>query len=87
LTAFPIDLDNSPVREADRDHPRLFAEQERAKGKSGDQIKAEIDDGYKSGRFKATSKPGIVYMLSDNISLLVQDKTVHVPPHVMFYAP
>jgi hypothetical protein len=66
---------------------RLFAEEERAKGKSEDEIKAEIDDGYKSGRFKAPSKPGIVYMLSDSISLLAQDKIVHVPPHVMFYAP
>jgi hypothetical protein len=53
---------------------RLFAEEERAKGKSEDEIKAEIDNDYRSGRFRAPSKPGIVYMLSDSISLLVKDK-------------
>lgn len=66
---------------------RLFAEEERAKGKSEDEIKAEIHHGYKSGRFKAPSKPGIVYMLSDNTSLLVEGKIVHAPPNLMFYAP
>ena len=66
---------------------RLFAEQERAKGKSEDEIKAEIDEGYKKGRFKAPGKPGIVYMLSDSTSLFVNDKIVKAPPHLMFYAP
>lgn len=66
---------------------RLFAEEERAKGKNEDEIKAEIDDGYKKGRFKAPGKPGIVYMLSDNTALFVNDKIVHAPPHLMFYAP
>jgi len=66
---------------------RLFAEQERAKGKSEDEIKAEIDDGYKKGRFKAPGKPGIVYMLSDSTSLFVNGKIVKAPPHLMFYAP
>lgn len=66
---------------------RFFAEEERAKGKSEDEIKAEIEDGYKKGRFKPPGKPGIVYMLSDSTSLLVNDKIVHAPPHLMFYAP
>jgi len=66
---------------------RLFAEEERAKGKSEDEIKTEIDAGYRKGRFKAPTKPGIVYMLSDSTSLLVNDKIVHAPPHLMFYAP
>jgi hypothetical protein len=66
---------------------RLFAEEERAKGKTEDQIKSEIDEGYKSGKFKAPGKPGIVYMLSDRLFLLVNDKVVHTPPHLMFYAP
>jgi len=66
---------------------RLFAEDGRAKGKGEDEIKAEIDDGYKKGRFRAPGKPGIVYMLSDNTSLLVNDKIVKAPPHLMFYAP
>ena len=67
---------------------RLFAEEERAKGKSEDQIKTEIEQGYKSGKFKAPGKPGVVYMLSDNIYLLVSgNRIVHAPPHLMFYAP
>ena len=66
---------------------RLFAEEERAKGKSEDEIKTEIDAGYRKGRFKTPTKPGIVYMLSDSTSLLVNDKIVHAPPHLMFYAP
>jgi hypothetical protein len=66
---------------------RLFAEEERAKGKGEDEIKQEIDDDYKTGRFKAPEKPGIVFMLSDSVFLLVNDKIVHAPPHLMFYAP
>lgn len=66
---------------------RLFAEEERGKGKNEDEIKAEIEDRYKKGKFKAPGKPGIVYMLSDNTSLLVNDRIVHAPPHLMFYAP
>ncbi|MBZ5571426.1 MAG: hypothetical protein LAO09_06060 [Acidobacteriia bacterium] len=67
---------------------RLFAEEERAKGKSEDQIKTEIEQGYKSGKFKAPGKPGVVYMLSDDIYLLVSgNRMVHAPPHLMFYAP
>jgi len=66
---------------------RLFVEEERAKGKSEDQVKTELDGGYKSGRFKAPGKPGIVYMMSDSTLILAADKLVHVPPHLMFYAP
>jgi len=68
---------------------RLFAEQERSKGKSEAQIKAAIDEGYKSGKFKAPGKPGVVYMMSDSIYLFIPEKNVivHAPPHLMFYAP
>jgi hypothetical protein len=67
---------------------RWFVEEERSKGKSEDQIKAELDQGYKSGKFKAPGKPGVVYMLSDSIFLLVSgNRLVHAPPHLMFYAP
>jgi hypothetical protein len=66
---------------------RLLVEEDRAKGKSEDQIKAEIDAGYKSGRFKAPGKPGIVYMLSDSVYLLINNRIVHGPAHLMFYAP
>src|SRR5215472_2519115 len=66
---------------------RLFVEEQRAKGRSEDQIKADLDEGYKSGKFRAPAKPGIVYMLSDSTFLLVQNKLVKAPPHLMFYAP
>ena len=63
-------------------------EEQRAKGKSEEQIKAELDEGYKRGQFKAPAKPGIVYMMSDAGMLLVGgNKLVHIPPHLMFYAP
>src|SRR5262249_36629127 len=66
---------------------RFFVEEQRSKGKSEEAIKAALDEGYKSGKFKAPAKPGIVYMLSDSIFLLVNEKMVHAPPHLMFYAP
>ena len=67
---------------------RLFAEAERAKGKDEEQIKAEIEEGYRSGRFKPPSKPGIVYMMSDSVFILVSGNQIaHAPPHLMFYAP
>lgn len=66
---------------------RFFVEEERAKGASEGDINAALMAGYKSGRFKAPGKPGIVYMLSESIYLFVNDKIIHAPPHLMFYAP
>jgi hypothetical protein len=66
---------------------RLFVEKQRAQAKTEDQIKSELDEGYKTGRFKAPAKPGIVYMMSDKIFLLINNKLVHGPAHLMFYAP
>jgi hypothetical protein len=66
---------------------RLLVEEERGKGKSEDEIQAEVSAGYQSGKFKAPSKPGIVYMMSDSVFLLIGGKMVHAPPHLMFYAP
>jgi hypothetical protein len=68
---------------------RLFAEEQRAQGKSEEQIKSEIEAGYKSGKFRAPQKPGIVYMLSEHGYLLVPgtNRLVQLPPHLMFYAP
>jgi hypothetical protein len=68
---------------------RLYTEQQRAKGKNEEQINLEIGEGYKSGKFKAPGKPGIVYMMSDSAYILVPSKNqiFHVPPHLMFYAP
>jgi hypothetical protein len=67
---------------------RFYAEEQRAKGKSEEEIKAAIEEGYKIGKFQAPRKPGIVYMMSDKGYLLVPgNKLVHLPPHLMFYAP
>lgn len=67
---------------------RLFVENQRAKGKTEEQIKAELEEGYKGGKFRAPGKPGIVYMMSDSGFILVAGtKLVHLPPHLMFYAP
>lgn len=68
---------------------RLFVEEQRGKGKSEEQIKAELDAGYKTGKYKAPSKAGIVYMMSERGFLLIPgtNKLVAIPPHLMFYAP
>jgi hypothetical protein len=68
---------------------RLFAEEQRAQGKTEEQIDAAIKDAYKTGKFRAPGKPGIVYMMSDQAYILIPgtQKIVHVPPHLMFYAP
>lgn len=65
---------------------RLFVEEQRAKSRTEEQIKTDLEAGYKSGRFKAPAKPGIVYMMSDHGVLLVSGKLVPIPPHLMFYA-
>jgi hypothetical protein len=68
---------------------RIYVEEQRAKGRSEDQIKIDLENGYKNGKFKAPGKPGIVYMLSDQGYLLNADtnQLIHIPPHLMFYAP
>jgi hypothetical protein len=67
----------------------LYREELLAKGTSDADIKTNIANGYKDGRFKAPSKPGVLYMLSsDNRLGPTPDKgTAHVPGHFMFYAP
>jgi hypothetical protein len=68
---------------------RIYAEEQRAKGKSEEEIKAGIEAGYKAGKFRAPIKPGIVYMMSEQGMLFIADanKIVPLPPHLMFYAP
>lgn len=67
----------------------LYEGELRAKGASEADIKKAVDDGYKDGRFKAPSRPGVEYMLSSDNRLgpTPDHKTVHVPAHFMFYAP
>jgi len=68
---------------------RLYVEEQRAKGKNEEQIHADIEKGYKTGKFKAPRKPGIVYMMSGSVYIYISENNqiVHVPPHLMFYAP
>jgi len=68
---------------------RFYQEQERASGVSDQQIAQSIKAGYKSGKFKPPSKPGIVYMLSAYNYVLNPEtrKIIHFPGHLMFYAP
>lgn len=67
----------------------LFREEQRALGKDDARIESEILEGYKTGRFLAPRKAGIVYMLSDYNYLFnpQSNKIFHFPGHVMFYAP
>jgi len=68
---------------------RLYEEQQRANGVSEQEIERSVKAGYRSGKFKPPSKPGIVYMLSDYNYVLNPEtgKTIHFPGHLMFYAP
>jgi hypothetical protein len=68
---------------------RIFVEQQRAAGTNDSRIDALIQEGYKSGRFKAPSKPGLVYMLSDHNYVFDPERkaVIHFPGHLMFYAP
>jgi hypothetical protein len=66
-----------------------FVEEQRAKGVSEEKIATAVEAGYKSGRFKAPRRPGIVYMMSPyNRVFNPETKTViRFPGHLMFYAP
>jgi hypothetical protein len=68
---------------------RILVEELRAQGKTEEQINAAIEAGYKSGKFQAPRKPGIVYMMSPSVYIYIAEKNImaHVPPHLMFYAP
>ena len=68
----------------------LRTEALRAEGRSESEIAADITAGYKSGRFHAPRKPGLIYMMSPyNILARGPDNTDfgHVAGHLMFYAP
>jgi len=66
----------------------LRREELRAQGKSEAEIKDDIAQGYKDGRFKVPG-PGFLYMMSnENYVYNSQSKeSGFVPPHLMFYAP
>jgi hypothetical protein len=68
---------------------RIRVEELRANGKSEAEIKADIANGYKEGRFPDPSKPGFLYMMSsqNRLSAIPDHGTGIFPPHLMFYAP
>lgn len=53
------------------------------------QIKAEIEAGFRSGKYISPRRPGVAYMLSGDIRNFDSEtgKVESFPPHVMFYAP
>jgi hypothetical protein len=66
----------------------LWEEELRAKGKSEAEIKADVEKGYKDGRFSHPSKMGLLYMMSSENRLPSGNGTTATfPPHLMFYAP
>jgi hypothetical protein len=68
---------------------RFYTEEQRARGKSESAIQTEIESGYKSGKFKAPRKFGIVYMMSEHNHVLNPEtnQIIQFHPHLMFYAP
>jgi hypothetical protein len=71
--------------------PRVLREAElRAQGKSKAEIEADTAARFADGTYRAPSRPGIIYMLSKENKVVVDDATGKVAPyvpHLMFYAP
>jgi len=65
--------------------PRMLIVAEmRALGKSADEIQSFLTKGVAKGTFLVPIRPGVIYMLSDQI-ILPNGKGATFPPHVMFY--
>ena len=61
-----------------------------AQDKSAADIKRDIDEGFRRGRFRSPAKAGIAYMLAGDVKFdrkSGQLSTTEFPPHYMFYAP
>jgi hypothetical protein len=67
----------------------LYLEEQRALGVDSQEIQKAVEEGYKTGKFKAPTKSGIVYMLSpyNYLADVVTGQIEHFPGHLMFYAP
>jgi hypothetical protein len=59
------------------------------KGVPLDQIRAEIAEGFRTGKFISPRRPGVAYMLSGDVRNYnpATKQVESFPPHVMFYAP
>jgi len=61
-----------------------------AQDKSAADIKRDIDEGFRRGRFRSPAKAGIAYMLAGDVKFdrkSGQLSTTEFPPHYMIYAP
>jgi hypothetical protein len=58
-------------------------------GKPVSEVRAEMKEGFRTGKFIAPRRPGVAYMLSNGNRNYDPrtGKTDLFPPHVMFYAP
>jgi hypothetical protein len=67
----------------------MHGEELRTNGKSEAEIKADVANGYKEGRYQYPSKPGFLYMMSSHnrLSAIPEHGSGIFPPHLMFYAP
>jgi hypothetical protein len=60
----------------------------RAKGDSEEAIRKAVEEGFRTGKYKAPERPGISYMISPVQELAGPDGVVRTfVPHLMFYAP
>jgi hypothetical protein len=62
----------------------------RAKGKSEADIRKAVKAAFKDGTLKAPSRPGVIYMMSpNNVVTIDEEKGIAAPfpGHLMFYAP
>jgi hypothetical protein len=78
--------------EGTRTHlPRILKTAElRAQGKSAEDIKRFVADAFASGVFQPPIRPGVIYMLStENVVVVDEEKSIVAPypPHLMFFAP
>ncbi len=66
-----------------------FRVEQRIAGKTHDEIKAEVDSGLASGRFRSPQRPALVYMESSSQVLTDAKGTARsrFMPHVMIYYP
>lgn len=64
-----------------------FRAEQRIAGRTRDQIKAEVDSGMASGRFRSPRRPALVYMESSSQVLSDGTSSSKFMPHVMVYYP
>ena len=62
----------------------------REEGLSRPEVRAKIAEGFRSGKYRSPGRPGIIYMLSCENYVAVDEageRIINYQPHVMFFAP